>query len=335
MKIPITILTGFLGSGKTTLLNRVLSHPERQRYAVIENEFSSIGIDQDLIAYRDDDILETQNGCICCQAKDDLLRTLLRLSLMKDRFDRIILETTGLADPTNINSVLYFSPKLKEHFYLDGTVTLVDALNVSHQLAADPSCESQIAGADLIIVNKLDLLEEDDLEVVEAKIRNHNSHAPIRLARYSDIPLEEIFNASAHSMGKKFRRVPSPNSLLLMPKKGSAKPEVHQHDRIASFAVEVKGSVRRDRFLKAMRLVRTQYGPNLFRFKGFIRCDDSDTPLLVQGAMHHFEPLEPVSQDLKEKTFLIFIGIGLDESWVRSTLSPDNLSGEATKEPIP
>jgi G3E family GTPase len=145
---PITILTGFLGSGKTTLLNHLLSNAGGRRFAIIENEFAELGVDQALIKARTEDMIEVQNGCICCQAKDDFLRVLLRLAQRPGQFDHVLIETTGMADPSSIYEMFYSNLKLKTTFFLDSTIVLVDAVHYAEQLDADPVCAAQLAHAE-------------------------------------------------------------------------------------------------------------------------------------------------------------------------------------------
>jgi G3E family GTPase len=172
-KIPVTVLTGFLGSGKTTLLNRILSESHGLRIAVIENEFGKIGIDQDLVINVDEEIFEMNNGCICCTVRGDLIRILGELSQRKDKFDRIILETTGLADPGPVAQTFFVDQVVSEQFELDGIITLVDAKHIIQHLDNTEEVLSQIAFADRIILNKIDLINTTTLSK-NVELRNCN-----------------------------------------------------------------------------------------------------------------------------------------------------------------
>ena len=173
-KVPVTILTGFLGSGKTTLLNRILSESHGLRIAVIENEFGEIGIDQDMVINADEEVFEMNNGCICCTVRGDLIRILGNLAKRRDKFDRIVLETTGLADPGPVAQTFFVDDDVKEFCTLDGIITLVDAKHVVQHLddekpeGAENEAVEQVAFADRLILNKCDLVpEEAELKKVE------------------------------------------------------------------------------------------------------------------------------------------------------------------------
>ena len=166
-KVPVTILTGFLGSGKTTLLNRILSESHGLRIAVIENEFGEIGIDQDMVINADEEVFEMNNGCICCTVRGDLIRILSNLARRREKFDRIVLETTGLADPGPVAQTFFVDDDIRDEFFLEGIVTLVDAKHVEQHFDDSEEVVAQIAFADLIVLNKCDLISEDEQDQVE------------------------------------------------------------------------------------------------------------------------------------------------------------------------
>jgi G3E family GTPase len=178
-KIPVTVLTGFLGSGKTTLLNRILSESHGLRIAVIENEFGEIGIDQDLVINADEEIFEMNNGCICCTVRGDLIRILGNLARRRDRFDRIVLETTGLADPGPVAQTFFVDDDIKEEFHLDGIITLVDARHVEQHLGENAEALAQIAFADRIVLNKLDLVSPAQQQGLSRRLHDINAMAQI------------------------------------------------------------------------------------------------------------------------------------------------------------
>ena len=193
-KIPVTVLTGFLGSGKTTLLNRILSEEHGLRIAVIENEFGEIGIDQDLVINAEEEIFEMNNGCICCSVRGDLIRILGDLAKKKDKFDRVILETTGLADPGPVAQT-FVDEDIREEFTIDGIITLIDSKHVTQHLDENTDeVLAQIAFADRLILNKADLTSESDLEGLETRITNINNMAEMQRATMANAPIKDLLD---------------------------------------------------------------------------------------------------------------------------------------------
>lgn len=168
-KIPVTILTGFLGSGKTTLLNRILSEEHGKRIAVIENEYGEVGIDQALVINADEEIFEMSNGCICCTVRGDLIRVLGNLMKRRDKFDYVLVETTGLADPGPVAQTFFMDEEIQSEFSLDGIVTLVDAAHIDQQLGRSDESTEQIAFADVLVLNKKDLVDDESMDALEAR----------------------------------------------------------------------------------------------------------------------------------------------------------------------
>ncbi len=201
-RIPVTVLTGFLGSGKTTLLNRILSESHGLRIAVIENEFGEIGIDQDLVINADEEIFEMNNGCICCTVRGDLIRILGNLARRRDKFDRIVLETTGMADPGPVAQTFFVDDDIKDEFYLDGIITLVDAKHAPQRLDDSDETMAQIAFADLIVLNKIDLVEPSQLISLETRVRDINRMAQIIPANMADAPLNKILDVGGFDLDR-------------------------------------------------------------------------------------------------------------------------------------
>jgi G3E family GTPase len=208
-KIPVTVLTGFLGAGKTTLLNRILREQHGQRIAVIENEFGETGIDHALVIGADEEVFEMSNGCICCTVRGDLIRILGNLMKRRDKFDRVLVETTGLADPGPVAQTFFVDDDVQEHFALDGIVTLVDARHVALHLDDARECREQIAFADVLVLNKCDLASEAELDELERRVRSINSMAKVLRSTGADVPVAEILDVGGFDLGRAVAQKPS------------------------------------------------------------------------------------------------------------------------------
>jgi G3E family GTPase len=200
--IPVTVLTGFLGAGKTTLLNRILTEKHGLRLAVIENEFGEVGVDHQLVVSSDEELLEMNNGCICCSVRGDLIRILGRLLKRKDRLDGILIETTGLANPGPVAQTFFTDDEMRGAFRLDAIVAVVDARHVSQHLDADDESVKQIAFADVILLNKTDLAAPADLEALEGRIRGINSVARITRTRNCEVPLDQVLGVGGFNLSR-------------------------------------------------------------------------------------------------------------------------------------
>ncbi|MDI3470474.1 MAG: Metal chaperone, involved in Zn homeostasis [Pseudolabrys sp.] len=201
-KIPVTVLTGYLGAGKTTLLNRILSEPHGKKYAVIVNEFGEIGIDNDLVVNADEEIFEMNNGCICCTVRGDLVRIIDGLMRRKGKFDAIIVETTGLADPAPVAQTFFMDENVGAKTKLDAVVTVADAKWLSDRLKDAPEAKNQIAFADVILLNKTDLVGKDELEEVEARIRGINPYARLHRTQRSQIAIDQVLDRNAFDLDR-------------------------------------------------------------------------------------------------------------------------------------
>src|SRR4051794_2831184 len=201
-KIPVTVLTGYLGAGKTTLLNRILSEPHGQKFAVIVNEFGEIGIDNDLIVGADEEVFEMNNGCICCTVRGDLVRIIDGLMRRKGKFDAIIVETTGLADPAPVAQTFFMDENIGRRTKLDAVVTVADAKWLKDRLKDAPEAKNQIAFADVILLNKTDLVTEPELLEVEARIRAINPYAKLHRTQRSSIPLDQVLGRNAFDLDR-------------------------------------------------------------------------------------------------------------------------------------
>jgi G3E family GTPase len=208
-KIPVTVLTGFLGSGKTTLLNRILTEKHGKRIAVIENEFGEIGIDQALVINADEEVFEMNNGCICCTVRGDLIRILGNLMKRRDKFDHILVETTGMADPGPVAQTFFVDDDMKDLFKLDGIITLIDAKHLHLHIDDSKECKEQIAFADVIVLNKTDLVSEAELAAVQRRVVGINSMAKVIRASNANVAIDEVLDVGGFDLDRALTTKPT------------------------------------------------------------------------------------------------------------------------------
>src|SRR5918993_1846290 len=239
-KIPVTVLTGYLGAGKTTLLNRILSEPHGKKYAVIVNEFGEIGIDNELVVGADEEIFEMNNGCVCCTVRGDLIRILQGLMRRKGKFDAIIVETTGLADPAPVAQTFFVDENVGGKTKLDAVVTVADAKWLKDRLKDAPEAKNQIAFADVIVLNKMDLVSEAELAEVEARIRAINPYAKLHRTQNCQVALADVLERGAFDLDR---------ILEIEPEFLDAGHHHHHDEEMQSVAVHHDGEVDPEKFM--------------------------------------------------------------------------------------
>jgi G3E family GTPase len=310
-RIPVTVLTGFLGSGKTTLLNRVLQEQHGMRIAVIENEFGEVGIDDALIIDSEEEIFEMNNGCICCTVRGDLIRILGALVKRKDKFDRILIETTGLADPAPVAQTFFVDEDMRANCRLDAIITLVDARHILEHLneikpeGVENESIEQIAFADKIILNKTDLVTPDEIAAVVSRIKSINSEATIMETSFAEVPLNEILDVGAFDLD----RIMENDPLFL-------EQLDHQHDlSVTSVGIECPGNLSADKLNNWLRNLLISRGTDIFRSKGILSIDGNNNRFVFQGVHMLMDANEGKPWgDAPRNNRLIFIGRNLDRS---------------------
>jgi G3E family GTPase len=310
-KIPVTVLTGYLGAGKTTLLNRILTEPHGKRYAVIVNEFGEIGIDNDLVVGADEEVFEMNNGCICCTVRGDLIRIMDGLMKRKGKFDAIIVETTGLADPAPVAQTFFVDQDVSDAAKLDAVVTVADAKWLTERLKDAPEAKNQIAFADVIILNKIDLVSPDELTAVEDRIRAINPYARIHRAQNCQVPIAEVLNRNAFDLDRIIELAPD----------FLEEGHHHHHDEdMQSVSVRHPGAVDPDKFMPWISDLTQREGPNILRCKGIVAFRDEPKRFVFQGVHMILDgDLQGTWKDGETRqSRVVFIGRNLDEDAIRA-----------------
>jgi G3E family GTPase len=309
-KIPVTVLTGYLGAGKTTLLNRILTEQHGKRYAVIVNEFGEIGIDNDLVVGADEEVFEMNNGCVCCTVRGDLIRIMDGLMKRKGRFDAIIVETTGLADPAPVAQTFFVDQDVSDAAKLDAIVTVADAKWLSERLKDAPEAKNQIAFADVILLNKTDLVGEAELNEVEARIRAINPYATLHRTQNCAVPLNEVLGRGAFDLDR----------IIALEPDFLEEGHHHHHDEdVQSIAVRHAGDIDPDRFMPWINALTQREGPNILRCKGIVAFPNEPKRFVFQGV--HMILDGDLSGDWKpddpRESRVVFIGRDLNEMAIR------------------
>ncbi len=328
---PVTILTGYLGAGKTTLLNRILSEDHGRRYAVIVNEFGEIGIDGDLIVGADEEVFEMNNGCVCCTVRGDLIRVLGGLMRRQTGglggFDAIIVETTGLADPGPVAQTFFVDEDVKAGTRLDSVTTVVDARHCLASLDASREAREQVAFADQIVLNKIDLAAPDQLETIEARLRRLNPLAPIHRANRADVALGAVIGRGGFDLG----RLSELDLGSVNPAHGEAghvhDEHCHDHghahdDDIKGVSLRLAGPVDGARMTRWLNELLAREGQNILRAKGIVAVAGEDRKLVFQAVhmMLDGDFAAPWREGEARESRMVFIGRDLDQGRLRAGL---------------
>jgi G3E family GTPase len=326
-KVPVTVLTGYLGAGKTTLLNRILSEPHGKKYAVIVNEFGEIGIDNDLVVGADEEVFEMNNGCICCTVRGDLVRILDGLMRRKGKFDAIIVETTGLADPAPVAQTFFIDENVGRKTRLDAVVTVADAKWLTERLKDAPEAKNQIAFADVILINKTDLVSPEELREVEARIRGINRYAKVHKTERAMIPLDAVLGRNAFDLDRILDIEPE-----FLEGDGHDHDHDHGHDHhhdhaprgglkhyhdeeMQSIALKSDKPLDADKFFPWVQDLVQKEGPNILRCKGILSFKNDDERFVFQGVHMILDGghQRPWREEEKRSSRLVFIGRNLPQ----------------------
>jgi len=305
---PVTLLTGYLGAGKTTLLNRILTENHGKKYAVVVNEFGEQGIDNDLVIGADEEVFEMNNGCICCTVRGDLIRIISGLLQRSDDFDGILIETTGLADPGPVIQTFFVDDDLRGKVALDQVVTVVDCKHFLGKVEESHEAEEQVAFADLVILNKTDLVSESELNAVKAKVLELNGQVTLVHSEHSNVPIEKILDRGAFDLNR---------ILEIEPGLLEEDPEDHEHDEtVTSFSFTTDTPLDAKAFSAWMRKVVKEQGTKIFRSKGIMSFADSDKRYVFQGVHMVMDSQWGDSwKDGEERNSrMVFIGRGLNRA---------------------
>ncbi len=323
--IPVTILTGFLGSGKTTLLNRILRERHGQRIAVIENEFGEAGIDNELLVQdTGEQIIEMNNGCICCTVRGDLVRILGELHAKRTagtlHFDSVIIETTGLADPAPVAQTFFVDEDIGDHYRLDAVVTMVDAKHAMAQFDAHHEAQEQVGFADRILMTKTDLVSVEELRALEQRVRRMNPRAPIAAAHFGITPIEQLLDVRGFNL----------NDVLQIEPDFLTNSDHEHDDEVTSFVFRAEQAFIAERLEEFLTAILQLYGANLMRYKGVIDVDHHDRRVVLQG-VHMLMGMDSGSawaRDEHRNSRIVFIGKSMPKDLILQGLEQCLVSGK-------